>query len=242
MFGKRLTHTWNRHLGKVVTLQTPWGVMFRNSSSTVDLEIYSELGEKFEENKTLEYNPTLVLNADFTPMSTSPLSVMNWKDAFRIVYSGRARVVSTYDSLVLRSVSLSFPLPSVIALRHYQPMHRVEPVLTRRNVFMRDNYRCGYCGEQHVLSELTLDHVIPRSKGGGSTWNNVTTACIGCNQKKGSSSLKELRTLGIRLKVQPRAPSFQELKTKRAAESAQRLKLHPHWRSFCLDSSVLNEP
>jgi len=231
---------WNRHLGQVVTLQSPCAVMLRNSSSTLDLELTSELAERFEENSklSLECNPTLVLNADYTPMSRAPLSVMNWKDAFRIVYSGRANVVSTYDSLFCRSVTMSFPLPSVIALRQYQPMHRAEPVLTRRNVFMRDNYRCGYCGEQHGLAQLTLDHVIPRSKGGGSTWNNVTTACIGCNQKKGSNSLKELRTLGIRLKVQPRAPSFQELQTKRAAESAQRLKLHPHWRSFCLDSSV----
>lgn len=190
-------------------------------------------------NVAKETSPTLCLNADYTPLSTAPLSLLNWKDALRVVYSGRAHVVSVYESLVLRSVTLTFPLPSVIALKHYQQIPAQKPVLTRRNVFLRDKYKCQYCNTQFSNEKLTLDHVTPKCKGGLTNWTNVTTACIICNQRKGSSSLKELRPLGMRLLSNPRAPSQYDLQTtkKEVFGSVNKTRLHPHWKSFCIEFS-----
>lgn len=182
--------------------------------------------------RDLDAAPTLCLNADYTPLSQSPLSLLNWKDALRVVYSGKANVVSVYEGLVLRSTgTYRLSLPSVIALKQFHDVPARRPVLTRRNVFLRDNFKCCYCNECFTSNELTLDHVVPKSKGGGSVWLNLVTSCIECNQRKGDKTLRELRPLGMRLHRQPRVPSTQDLQVKRQSD----VYLHPHWRDFCFD-------
>jgi len=100
-------------------------------------------------------NPTLVLNADFQPLSYFPLSLFNWEDAVKAVVRGSHVVVAEYDQVV-RSPSMAMRLPSVIALRAYvRPLARV--AFTRFNVFLRDRFRCQYCGDQHLRGELTFD-------------------------------------------------------------------------------------
>lgn len=211
----------------------------RGASSAASIEqgaqLVFEASEAASNLAAFNSSHTLCLNADYTPMSTTPLSLLRWKDAVRIVFQGRANVVSEYEHLVARSTSMAFPLPSVIALKSYQPVHRSQPALTRQNVFLRDGFRCSFCGELHAAERLTLDHVVPKCKGGLTVWTNVTTACVVCNQKKGSASLKDLRPLGMRLRTQPRAPTAHDLQSKRTAEgSPSRVKLHPHWESFCI--------
>jgi hypothetical protein len=93
--------------------------------------------------KSLDHSPALVLNADYSPLSHHPLSLWSWQDALRAVFNGKAIVVNEYTNLLVRSVSCEFRLPSVIALKQYQkiPDHRI-PAMSRKNVFIRDGFRC----------------------------------------------------------------------------------------------------
>jgi 5-methylcytosine-specific restriction endonuclease McrA len=112
---------------------------------------------------TVTAHPALVLNADFRPMSYFPLSLLSWQDAVHAVFSERVSVVAEYDTWA-RSPSTQIRLPSVVALRKYQPSAR-RVAFTRFNVFLRDRFTCQYCGEAFPSSALTFEHVIPRSRG-----------------------------------------------------------------------------
>ncbi len=124
--------------------------------------------------------PALVLNADFRPLSYYPLSLWSWQDAIKAVFLDRVNIVSNYDKSV-RSPSFEMRLPSVVSLKTYIKPSR-HPAFTRFNVFLRDRFICQYCGARQ---DLTFDHVIPRSKGGTTTWENVVAACSTCNLQKG---------------------------------------------------------
>ena len=130
--------------------------------------------------------PALVLNADFRPLSYYPLSLWPWQEVVKAVFQDRVDVVSTYDKVV-RSPSIEFALPSVVSLKHYVEQDR-SPAFTRFNLFLRDSFCCQYCGSP---SELTFDHLIPRSKGGRTTWENIVTACAPCNLRKGGRTPRE---------------------------------------------------
>ena len=133
-----------------------------------------------DQNISLEKCPALVLNADYRPLSYYPLSLWNWQDSIKSAYLDRVIIVNNYDRII-KSPSFSMKLPSVIALKSYiRP--KSNPNFTRFNVFLRDKFMCQYCGSN---SELTFDHLLPRSKGGKTDWNNVVTACSSCNVQKG---------------------------------------------------------
>ena len=133
-----------------------------------------------DQNISLEKCPALVLNADYRPLSYYPLSLWSWQDSVKSVFLDRVIIVNNYDRII-RSPSFSMKLPSVIALKSYiRP--KSNPNFTRFNVFLRDKFMCQYCGSN---SELTFDHLLPRSKGGKTDWNNVVTACSSCNVQKG---------------------------------------------------------
>ena len=123
--------------------------------------------------------PALVLNADFRPLSYYPLSLWSWQDAIKAVFLDRVNIVSSYDRAV-HSPSYEIKLPSVVSLKNYVKPPQW-PAFTRFNLFLRDKFSCQYCGE---MSDLTFDHLLPRSKGGETTWENVVTACSKCNLKK----------------------------------------------------------
>ncbi len=123
----------------------------------------------------------LVLNADYRPLSYCPLSLWTWQESVKAAFLDRVDVVSEYESCV-RSPSTEFRLPSVVALRKYIKPANVS-AFTRFNLFLRDEFCCQYCGAE---GDLTFDHVIPKSKGGRTTWTNVVAACSGCNLKKGN--------------------------------------------------------
>ena len=123
--------------------------------------------------------PALVLNADYRPLSYYPLSIWCWQDAIKAVFLDRVNILSEYDTLV-RSPSFEMRLPSVVCLKSYVKPTRF-PAFTRFNVFLRDRFTCQYCGDR---DDLTFDHVVPRSKGGITTWENVVAACSECNLRK----------------------------------------------------------
>ena len=133
---------------------------------------------------------TLVLNADYKPLSYFPLSICNWKESIKAVFLDKVSVISEYNEIV-RSPSIKIKIPSVIALKEYVICSR-KPAFTRFNVFLRDEFKCKYCGTKN---NLTFDHILPKSKGGKTTWENVITACSECNTSKGNKTLKELRSV-----------------------------------------------
>jgi 5-methylcytosine-specific restriction endonuclease McrA len=138
----------------------------------------------------------LVLNQNY-----EPLNVCNLPRAFRLVFGQRAEVLE-YDHQTIRTPRQSFRAPAVIRLQNQIRRPRPRVRLTRREVFIRDGYTCQYCG--HQASDLTLDHVVPRHRGGPHTWDNLVTACKACNHKKGGKLLEEARLRLAHRPVEPR--------------------------------------
>ena len=151
----------------------------------------------------LDSCPALVLNADFRPLSYFPLSLWSWQDAVKAVFLDRVTIVDHYDTYV-RSPSLEMRLPSVIALKEYVQATR-NPAFTRFNVFLRDRFSCQYCGEPFPSHDLTFDHVVPRSKGGKTTWENIVSACYACNRDKANRTPAEAR---MKLLSVPKRPMW----------------------------------
>lgn len=154
---------------------------------------------------------TLVLNADYRPMDTYPLSLITGQEAVRAVYRGRATVVDEWEQ-VFRSPSREIHVPKVIALNEYVPI-TAAPKFCRRSILLRDRYRCQYCGKQFVGDDLTFDHVIPRAKGGQTVWENILSACVQCNKDKRdkSANWSGRKGEGRRPLKQPRRPTTMEL-------------------------------
>jgi 5-methylcytosine-specific restriction endonuclease McrA len=134
----------------------------------------------------------LVLNASF-----EPLNITSWRRAVVLLLKGKAEQLEHNGKFLYKD----FPLPSVIRLRQYVRVPYKEIPLTRRNILERDRNTCQYCDRKG--DQLTLDHVIPRSRGGGDTWENLVAACVRCNVKKGNRTPKEA---GMILLFQPRRP------------------------------------
>lgn len=140
----------------------------------------------------------LVLNQDY-----SALSVCSVYKAIVLLIRQKAEIISDVDRQSFNSVSHRYPLPSIIRLNRYVNLpYRSGVVLNRQNIFKRDNNQCQYCGSSR---DLTLDHVMPRSRGGKSTWDNLVTACKSCNSRKGDSTPQEAE---MPLHQQPYKPSF----------------------------------
>ncbi len=141
-------------------------------------------------------NHVLVLNATYEPLNVTSV----WR-ACSLVLSEKAEVIEAHPERVIRSPSTTLPHPVVIRLRSYVRVPRFQARrITRRAVFARDGYRCQYCG---TTSRLTVDHVLPRSRGGESTWDNIVTACAPCNLEKGDRLPTEK---GMTLRTTPRTP------------------------------------
>ena len=147
--------------------------------------------------------PALVLNADFRPLSYYPLSLWGWQDTLKAVYMDRVNVVSEYETKV-HSPTTAIRLPSVVSLKTYVKPPKY-PAFTRFNVFLRDGFKCQYCGSPE---DLTFDHVLPRRAGGITSWENVVAACAPCNLRKGGRLCKDA---DMHPHLTPRQPTVYEL-------------------------------
>ena len=175
-------------------------------------------------------HPALVLNADFQPLSYFPLSVLPWDRAVKAVVEATHYVVAEYDTIV-RSPSTAMRLPSVLALRAYHPVPK-RVAFTRFNVFLRDRFRCQYCGQEHASADLTFDHVIPKCRGGPTSWGNVVAACPMCNSRKDSSTaMQPLRP--------PRVPTSRELLAAKRAFPPN--YLHETWHDYLYWDTALEQ-
>jgi 5-methylcytosine-specific restriction endonuclease McrA len=169
--------------------------------------------------------PALVLNADFQPLSYFPLSLWSWHESVKAVVTDRVTVISEYEHEI-HSPSFALKLPSVIALKEYIAAQR-QPAFTRFNVFLRDRFACQYCGDGFPSHELTFDHVIPRSRGGRTTWENVVAACAPCNLRKGGRMPKKAGMIPLRT---PARPTSHELQNN--GRHFPPNFLHESWRDF----------
>ncbi|MCH8927890.1 MAG: HNH endonuclease [Candidatus Marinimicrobia bacterium] len=133
--------------------------------------------------------------------SYEPLQICNMRRAIILIFLGKAHSVEQFDDEI-RSVSYSIKMPAVIRIYSYINLPRNSIVLTRKNILKRDSLSCQYCGTKS--SPLTVDHIIPKVKGGKDSWENLTTACVSCNNKKGNRTLREAN---LKLLSKPRVPS-----------------------------------
>ena len=163
---------------------------------------------------------TLLLNFTY-----EPLGVIGWQRAITMLCLGKVEVVRSYAT-ALRAVSWTVPMPAVVKLQRFVKRHRVRVALSRRNVFLRDNFRCQYCGGAFSVKELTCDHVVPRSQGGQMTWENVVAACGPCNRRKGGRTPEQAK---MALRAPPRRP--QEI-APHVAIGAGISALPEPWREF----------
>ena len=160
----------------------------------------------------------LVLNASY-----EPLNITTWRRAMVMLLKGKAEGLEHDPTHPIRDDIL---LPTVIRLRQFVRVPYRQMPLTRRNVFQRDGHRCQYCG--CLAERLSIDHVIPRSRGGSDVWENVTTACMPCNVRKGNRTPREA---GMPLARQPhRPPSSLSFEAIRHIRSGQ----HQEWAKYVI--------
>jgi 5-methylcytosine-specific restriction endonuclease McrA len=170
---------------------------------------------------------TLVLNRSWRPVHVTTVRralCMVFRDAARIV---APETFTTYSftewleqpvpvaSLAIRSPSVALAAPEVILLTHYDRVPCHEAPFTRRNLFLRDDYTCQYCGQRRSTDHLSVDHVLPRSRGGNTSWENCVLACVGCNARKADRTLREA---GLRLLRQPVRPRWTPYLTLRPSQ------------------------
>ncbi|MCC7103778.1 MAG: HNH endonuclease [Chloroflexi bacterium] len=142
----------------------------------------------------------LVLNQNY-----EPLNICNARRALVLVDGGKAEVIE-HGSGEIRSPSTAFKRPSVIRMVYLIKRPRPKVRLTRREIFIRDGFTCQYCGVK--TRDLTLDHVVPRHRGGKHTWDNLVSACRACNHRKGGKRLEDTKFTLLRQPFEPKANSF----------------------------------
>jgi len=163
----------------------------------------------------------LVLNLDHSPVAVIPP-----QKAIVLLLLEKASCLSVYEFLQIRTVTRSFDYPAVICLNHYKNIPFRGVLLNRNNLFRRDRGECQYCGSK---KQLTIDHVVPRSKGGKSNWINLVTACHRCNVIKGDKSPEQA---GLQLKTIPFKPTLAYFLSEYAERQAE------EWLPF-LESRVI---
>ncbi len=141
----------------------------------------------------------LLLNVTY-----EPLKVIDWKKALTLLFLGKVEVLEEYEREI-HSVRFTIKLPSVIRLLKMVKWVKRPVKFSRKNIYIRDNYRCQYCGRKLSPRELTYDHVIPKSRGGKTVWENIVTCCPECNRKKGGRTPEEA---GMKLLKKPKRPKW----------------------------------
>ena len=147
-------------------------------------------------------NDCLLLNGNGKPLSYFPLSTIDWKTSLKLVLTKNVIIIKNHENWIVRSPSIEIDVPSIIMLRRFHKFQNYVK-FSRSNIFLRDMYKCQYCSDVFERSNLTLDHVVPRSKGGDTNWENIVTCCKSCNNFKGSKDLKPIN--------KPIKPSFTHL-------------------------------
>lgn len=165
---------------------------------------------------------TLLLNKDASPISVLPLSAIGWQEAIKYMWLDRVQVLEWYDDWIVRSPTWETRVPAVIMVKDFVKKNK-NPRFSKFNITLRDEFKCQYCCETVSRSNVTMDHVLPISKGGKTNWENIVAACGPCNHKKGNETkMKPIRA--------PYRPSYYELANLRKKYPFE-IK-HPSWRDY----------
>jgi len=162
---------------------------------------------------------TLLLSQSYEPIAT-----ISWQRAICLLTLGKVEIIEEYDRDV-RSVSVVFKMPSVVRLIRAFRRHRKRVKFSKQNVFARDRWRCQYCGVKGPISDMTYDHVLPRSRGGKTCWENIVTACRDCNARKADRTPEEA---GMRPRKRPERPDWVPVFSISVSQS-----IPDTWRDYC---------
>lgn len=163
-----------------------------------------------------------MLNADGAPVSWLPLSTISWEEAIKYMVLEKATVLDFYDDWIVHSANWETAVPSVMILKDYEK-RKTSIRYSKHNVFLRDGYVCQYCGDDVSKKTATLDHVLPVSHGGKTTFENTVTACGPCNANKGNNKK-------IVPKTKPYKPTYFQLVDKRKKQHWD--IPHPAWKNY----------
>lgn len=166
----------------------------------------------------------LVLDVDFRP-----LRVDDWKRAFADVMLGKQEVIEYSRDRTIQGVSRTYPMPSVVRLLRRFKRDRIRIKFSRLNIYARDGFVCQYDGRRYATEDLTFDHVVPRSRGGKTCWENIVACCVGCNAEKADRTPQEA---GMKLLRAPRKPHA--LPTVTVKMDATRIP--PEWAGYWSDA------
>jgi len=164
----------------------------------------------------------LVLNSDANPVSLLPISIISWEESIKYMVLEKAIVLEWYDDWVVRSEKWETKVPAVIMLTEYMKI-KTSIRYSKQNVFLRDGYRCSYCENPVDRRTATLDHVLPVSLGGKTTFENTVCACNICNARKGNNKK-------IIPKFKPYKPTYYQLVEKRRKQPFD--IQHPSWKIY----------
>jgi 5-methylcytosine-specific restriction endonuclease McrA len=164
---------------------------------------------------------TLILNANYQPLSWLPLSIIPWQQAVKLLFLDKIKIMETYADWEIHSPSTTMQVPALAITRDYHNFQKGVR-FSRQNLYLRDLFQCQYCGDTFESADLTIDHVHPLSKGGKTNWENCVAACYDCNTHKSNKYQRPLR--------EPFKPDYWTLinRRKRMAHFIR----HPSWKLY----------
>jgi len=134
------------------------------------------------------------------------MSICNVKKAIILLWLGKAELIEAYRGKKIHSVAAAMPYPSIVRLSVYIHIPYKKIILSRKNILRRDSHRCQYCGKSDIM--LTVDHIMPKAKGGEDSWENLVTACVECNNRKGDRTPEDAHMKLHRKPMKPNHVSF----------------------------------
>lgn len=164
---------------------------------------------------------TLLLNKDAAPLSMIPLSTASWQNAITYLWMDRVTVLEWYDDWIVRSEQWETRVPAVIMFKKFIKRN-MRPRFSKYNIMLRDRFKCQYCGTSVDRATVSMDHVIPVSLGGDTSWHNIVCSCMPCNTRKGSKLIQPNR--------RPYRPSYYDLAGSRKELGFE--AKHPSWQEY----------
>jgi len=166
---------------------------------------------------------TLVLAPDYQPVTFLPLSTVGWETAVKLHFLDKVNVIEWYEDWTIHSARMEMKVPAVVVVKNNFKRRRLGPMrFTKHNLYLRDLFTCQYCLETFPTSELTIDHVVPYSKGGKTSWENCVASCKSCNSKKGSKIWKPAK--------EPIHPDYWKLVNN--VKQTNMALHHPSWETY----------
>ena len=162
-----------------------------------------------------------------------PVEIVSWRRAITLLFLGKVEVIEEYDRDI-KTTSLVIKIPAVVRLLNAFRRHKKPVKFSRVNIYGRDDYRCQYCNKKESINELTYDHVIPKSRGGKTTWDNIVTCCATCNRRKANRTPTEA---GMKLTRPPKQP----LAMPTLVVTVSRTSVPDAWRDYLYWTSALDE-